>query len=207
MYLGQNSKVSLLKNEPDFLRDGHLNVRLGFTSNSAEKGGAIFVADNINDRVICQGATKDINLAECFIPTLRVYTQFANETFINIDTFFTNNTARQSGSEIYGGLLDHCTTSLGAELYIYWSFFNVTWHGFDYIKAIPHKLNRLLTTVDMSHPDYLINNISKSDVMGLISSDGILKFCSDNVISPNHSHPGVLINKGELFTVSVACSS
>ena len=67
---------------------------------------------------------------------------------------------------------------------------------------LPRKSNRLLTT--RSHPDYIINNITKFDVIRLISSDGILEFCLDNVISPNHSHPDVSINKGELFTVSVA---
>ena len=77
-------------------------------------------------------------------------------------------------------------------------------YGFDYIK-VTTQIEQIVdySQYEISHPDYLINNISKSDVKELISSDGILKFCSDNVISPNHSHPAVSINKGELFTVSV----
>ena len=69
MYLGQNSKIQILKNEPDYVRDDNLHVRLAFTSNSAEKGGAIYVADNTNDGVLCQGADREVNQAECFIQT------------------------------------------------------------------------------------------------------------------------------------------
>ena len=93
-----------------------------------------------------------------------------------------------------------------AELYlILWKQpYNKTIYGFDYIKATT-QIEQIVdySPYARSHPQYLINNITKSDVKELISSDGILKFCSDNVLSPNHRHPGVLINKGELFTVSV----
>ena len=71
IYLGQNSKIYLLKNEPD---RGNLNVRLDFTNNSAEKGSAIYVADNTNDGALCHRANTEINQAECFIQTLMSYT-------------------------------------------------------------------------------------------------------------------------------------
>ena len=73
MYLGQNSKIQLLKNEPDYVRDDNLHVRLDFTSNSAEKGGAIYVAHNTIDGVLCQRADRKVNQAECFIQTLHKY--------------------------------------------------------------------------------------------------------------------------------------
>ena len=206
MYLGQNSQISLLKNEPDYVCDDNLNVRLDFTSNSAENGGAIFVADNTYDGVLCQGAHTEINQAECFIQTLSAYSSVTiGANFVFINTFFTNNTAHQSGSDIYGGLLDQCTTAPSAELHTWRFEHKSSWYGFNYIKATT-QIEQIIdySQYAKSHPYYLINNISKSDVMGLISSDGILKFCSDNVISPNHGHPGVSINKGELFTVSVA---
>ena len=206
MYLGQNSKIQLFKNKPDYLRDDNLHVRLDFTSNTARKGGAIYVADNSNDGVHCQGANREINQAECFIQTLKTYINLYSFRITFINTFFTNNTAHQSGSDIYGGLLDRCTINQDAELTLFWTqpYDYKTTYGFDYIKATTN----IEQIVDYSqharsHPEYPFNNISKSDVMGLISSDGILKFCSDNVISPNHSHPTVSINKGDLFTVSV----
>ena len=204
MYLRQNSKIPLVKNELDYVWDENLNLRLDFTSNSAEKGGAMYIAHNANDGVVCQGADREVNQAECFIQTLSPVNKITSNNFVYVNTFFTNNTAYQSGSAIYGGLLDQCTINPSAELNIWLLEHKSYWNGFDYIKAttqIEQSIN--YSQYAISHPDYLINNISKSDVIGLISSDGILKFCSDNVISPNHSHPTVSINKGELFTVSV----
>ena len=205
MYLGQNSNISLVKGEPDYVSSDDLNVRLDFTNNSAEKGGAIFVADNTNDGVLCQGANTDIHQqqAECFIQTLK-YDHFSVRSITYINTFFTNNTALQSGSDIYGGQLDRCTISRYAELvYGYPEYKNSS--GFDYIKATT-QIEQIIdySQYARSHPDYLINNITNSDVARLISSDVILKFCVDNVVSPNYTHPNVSINKGELFTVSVA---
>ena len=205
MYLGQNSNISLAKNEPDYVSSDDLNVRLDFTNNSAEKGGAIYVADNTNDGVICQGANTDIHQdqADCFIQTLKVG-HFSVRSITYINTFFTNNTALQSGSDIYGGQLDRCTISLDAELvYGYPEYKNSS--GFDYIKATT-QIEQIIdySQYARSHPDYLINNITNSDVIGLISSDVILKFCMDNVLSPNYTHPNVSKYKGELFTVSVA---
>ena len=190
MYLGQNSKIQLLKNEPDYVRDDNLHVRLDFTSNSAKKGGAIYVAQNTIDGVLC-------HQAECFIQTLASYDILNRADITYINTFLTNNTALISGSDIYGGLLDQCTISLDAEQIL-------SSNGFDYIKAstqIEHIID--YSPYARSHPEYLINNITKSDVKKLISSDGILNFCSNHILSPNHSHPAVSINKGELFTVSV----
>ena len=199
VYLGQNSKIQLLKNEPDYVGNDNLHVRLDFTSNTAKKGGAIYVAHNTNDGVLCQGADREVNQAECFIQILRTYNIVNGTNITYINTFLTNNTALISGSDIYGGLLDQCTISLNAERVHVLSL-----HGFDYIKATT-QIEQIIdySQYARSHPDYLINNISKSDVKELISSDGILNFCSNHVISPHHSHPAVSINKGELLTVSV----
>ena len=206
MYLGQNSKIQILKNEPDYVRDDNLHVSLDFTSNSAEKGGAIYVAHNTNDGVLCQVADREINQAECFIQTLGTYNTRNNTNTTYINTFLTNNTALISGSDIYGGLLDQCTMNPDAELHlILWKQpYNKTIYGFDYIKATT-QIEQIVdySPYARSHPQYLINKITKSDVKELISSDGILNFCSNHVLSPNHSHPAVLINKGELFTVGV----
>ena len=199
MYLGQNSKIQLLKNEPDYVWDDNVHVRLDFTSNFAEKGGAIYVAHNTIDGVLCQGANTEVDQAECFIQTLRTYITVNSSNITYINTLLTNNTALISGSDIYGGLLDQCTMNPSAELYLYIQTEEL--YGFDYIKATT-QIEQIVPYA-RSHPDYLINNITKSDVIELISSDGILNFCSDNVISPNYSHPDVSINKGELFTVSV----
>ena len=72
IYLEQNSKIYVQKHEPEATYNT-IQVRLYFTSNSAEKGGAIFVADNTNDGVICQGANTEIYQTECFLQTLGLH--------------------------------------------------------------------------------------------------------------------------------------
>ena len=206
MYLGRYSKIRLLKNVPEYVRDDNFYVRLEFTSNSAEKGGAIYVADSNNDGVLCQGVNKEINVEECFLQTLSTYTRITRKGLTFINTFFTNNTAQKSGGDIYGGLLDQCTINQLAELAIWFPGYSVlNMSGFNYIKAttqIEHIVD--YNQYARTHPDYLVKNISTRDVMGLISSNGILEFCLDNILSPNYEHSSVEINKGELFTVSLA---
>ena len=204
IYLEQNSKIYVQKNEFEYFSDRRL-VRLDFTSNSADKGGAIFIADNTNDGVICQGANTEIYQTECFIQTLGLYQTVVVKFFFNlINTFFSNNTAHQSGSDIYGGLLDRCTINQNAELVRYFpKFRNLS--GFDYVKAT----TQIEQITDYSQyqtqgPDYFIESISRSDVKTLISSTAVrVEFCLNNVISPNYSHPNVSIKKGEMFTVSL----
>ena len=203
IYLEQNSKIYVQKYERED-HDTGLKVSLDFTSNSAEKGGAIFVADNTNDGVICQGGNTEIYQTECFIQTLGLQgnTYFYKSNLINI--LFSNNTAHQSGSDIYGGLLDRCTINQNAEVvHLYPEFKNSS--GFDYVKATTQIEQITDYNIYYYHtPDYFIENISRSDVKELISSDAVrVEFCLNNVISPNFSHPNVSIKKGEMFTVSL----
>ena len=206
VYLEQNAKIYIRKNvsEPDHESLHHNNssfvkkVSLDFTSNSAEKGGAIYVADN----TLCQGAITESYQTECFVQTLGFYpkTMFYHNY---INTFFTNNTAHQSGSDIYGGLLDRCTINPTAELVnnnpMYKGF-----DGFDYNKATTQIEQIADYSPRPNLTDYLIRSISRSDVKGLISSDAVrVEFCFDNIISPNYSHLNVSIKKGQTFTVSL----
>ena len=205
IYLEQNSKIYVQKYEPES-RNTEVKVRLDFTSNSAEKGGAIFVADNTNDGVICQGANTEIYQAECFLQTLGLYqTVFYVIYYINI--LFSDNTAHQSGSDIYGGLLDRCTINQNTELVkirLSQAVKNLL-NGFDYVKATTQI--EQITDYNKYYyqtPEYFIENISRSDVKELISSDAVrVEFCLNNVISPKYSHPNVSIKKGEMFTVSL----
>ena len=202
IYLEQNSKIYVQKHEPE--DHTRIQVRLDISGNSAEKGGAIFVADNTIDGVICQGANTEIYQAECFLQTLEVYpfSESVDYQSINlINTFFSDNTAHQSGSDIYGGLLDRCTINQNAELVYYFPEYKKL-SGFDYVKST----TQIKQITDYSHrhtPDYFIGRISRSDVKELISSDAVrVEFCLNNIISPNYSHPNVSIKKGEMFTVS-----
>ena len=179
IYLEQNSKIYVRKHKPEFRSIGP-KVRLVFTSNSAKKGGAIFVADNTNDGAICQGANTEIYQTECFIQTLGLHQTVVSRRGYNlINTLFSDNTAHQSGSDIYGGLPDRCTINQNAELTHHFQRFKHP-SGFDYVKAT--------TKIEPK----------------LISSDAVrVEFCLNNVISPNYSHPNISIKKGEMFTVSL----
>ena len=149
--------------------------------------------------------------AECFLQTLGVYSYTVQHmNFLN--TNFTNNIAHQSGSDIYGGLLDRCTINPLAEINNIATFLT---NGFDYIKAIT-QIEQIINygtiigdyvrdnNTYLYIPDLFVKAISNSDVKGLISSDAVqIQFCQDNVTSSNYSHPNILIAKGGLFTVSL----
>ena len=127
VYLQQSSKLYLFKKKPE-----HQSyfVRLVINNNSAEYGGGIFVADDTESGACRVGATKSdatkIIFADCFIQTIRLHSaKSINQNYFN--TFMTNNTATQSGADIYGGLLDRCIASKNAE-------YNISLNGLDYIR-------------------------------------------------------------------------
>ena len=75
-------------------------------------GGAIYVADDTNS-----GACSSDS--ECFIQTLAInlYSD-SNNTYGLVNILFSGNTASEKGANLFGGLLDRCTLSQFAELYI-----------------------------------------------------------------------------------------
>ncbi|XP_064388740.1 uncharacterized protein LOC135336804 [Halichondria panicea] len=141
IYLRQSSKIYILKRDLE-LELGKTLVILEIYSNTAQYGGGIFVADSTESGV-CRGedvtTAGDLTQTECFIQTLDLYGYYNNsikdvipllevltgfneevkcyKSAINYrNTFLTNNTASQSGADIYGGLLDRCTVDVSAEL-------------------------------------------------------------------------------------------
>ncbi len=123
VYLQQNSKLYLFKEYHENLskpRSQSYYVKLMINNNSAQYGGGIFVADD-TQRSACNGVateTQTILFADCFIQTIKLYeySYLCNSNYFN--TFVTNNTAIQSGADIYGGLLDRCTADKNAEYQI-----------------------------------------------------------------------------------------
>ncbi|XP_064389004.1 uncharacterized protein LOC135337044 [Halichondria panicea] len=121
VYLQQSSKLYLFKTNIKYRNQGRY-VKLMINNNLAQYGGGIFVADD-TQRSACGGgvteydATQNI-FADCFIQTIKLY-EFGSGLIINYyNTFMTNNTATQSGADIYGGLLDRCSISQSAEYHI-----------------------------------------------------------------------------------------
>ncbi len=117
VYLQQSSKLYLFKTKEEFQAQDRY-VKLTINNNLAQYGGGIFVADDTESGACKGGATEDdatqTIFADCFIQTIKLYGRDrSNPNYF--DTFMTDNTATQSGADIYGGLLDRCTASQNAE--------------------------------------------------------------------------------------------
>ena len=91
---------------------------LSFTSNSADRGGAIYV-DDVGSNFCSSLSSVSTFHDECFIQTIAAYksasdwdTSTAN--FANI--YFDDNIASDGGAVLYGGLLDRCTLDKFAEI-------------------------------------------------------------------------------------------
>ena len=130
VHLLQSSKLYVFKQVENYqYKTQYWYVKLLIHNNSAQYGGGIFVADETESA--CKGgaaedddATQTIS-ADCFIQTIKqYYTDTYNASYFN--TFMTNNTASQSGADIYGGLLDRCTANQNAE-------YHISSNGLDYI--------------------------------------------------------------------------
>ncbi|XP_064388888.1 probable outer membrane protein pmp6 [Halichondria panicea] len=123
VYLQKSSKLYLFKTVEvyQYYRTQDRYVKLMINNNLAQYGGGIFVADD-TQRSACGGrvtenvATHSI-FAGCFIQTIKLY-ELGYSDLNYFNTFMTNNTATQSGADIYGGLLDRCTISQSAEYHI-----------------------------------------------------------------------------------------
>ena len=126
-----NAKVYILKRfvkiETSEVRSANL---LLFSTNSANYGGAMYVADDTNS-AMCASTSYTMHSAptECSIQTLALHGELYNE-LIRGDILFIENYAYYSGSTLFGGLLDRCTVSPFAEVY---SFISLIQFGSDAI--------------------------------------------------------------------------
>ena len=91
-----------------------------YIENSANYGGAIYVADNTTTGTCASSKVQTITTSlqtECFIQILQPVTE--NKTYPHIEEYliFEQNFANVSGANLYGGLLDRCTLySLGKNI-------------------------------------------------------------------------------------------
>ena len=163
MYLQQSSKLYLFKMYPNFRQK--LFVKLMINNNLAQYGGGIFVADDTQRSACGGGVTEDDDthtiFADCFIQTIKLYLHSGLNYF---STFMTNNTATQSGADIYGGLLDRCTINQNAE-------YEISSNG--------------------STLDYINNTIKSSTELSISSGTVQVMFCNysqNDYVSPRKGH-------------------
>ncbi len=164
VYLQQSSKLYLFKKGFEHhLTDQY--VKLMINNNLAQYGGGIFVADGTERSTCGRGATETeatrTTFADCFIQTIKLYQwELKNPNYFN--TFMTNNTATQSGADIYGGLLDRCTISQNAQ-------YNISLNG--------------------SGLSYINNTIKSSTELSISSKPVQVMFCNfDYIISTKKGH-------------------
>ena len=107
IYLEQSSKLYVLMVSEDI---GKVDV-IVFTSNSAEYGGAVYVADETNSGTCSSKSFEQYSpKTECFIELLPHQSGYYGNNDVEV-TVFEDNLAYISGSDLFGGLLDRCTIS------------------------------------------------------------------------------------------------
>ena len=177
-----NAKLYVLKPYTSKRNDETLYA-LRFTSNMAEYGGAVYVADNTNS-VTCASTSYRTHYTstECFMQTLVLHGTISSNVNL-VNTNFTDNYAEVSGSTLYGGLLDRCTVSPSAEVYI----------QFDYDATQPGV---------MSGAEY-ITSITNIEAISINSDSVRICFCNGKEHDCGQKPAPVYVSKGGNFTVSL----
>ena len=166
---------------------------LYFVSNSADRGGAIYVEDETN-----YGTCSTFNLlsstSNCFIQVLTAYETPRNIYDIT-SVKFESNKAVSSGSILFGGLLDRCTPRPDAEI----------------LKEINHINHNPLYFIPTVYGFTYFQNISNIEHDDEVNTPWVISslpvrvcFCQpDN--KPNCSfEPDTLrVEKGEKFNISL----
>ena len=170
------------------LESKHFQYEILFTGNSAtSKGGAIYVNDSTYPSVCASKSYMDYDVhAECFLQILHDDEDIGIQNS-NKHVSFTGNTANDSGSILYGGLLDRCTVNPMATVY------DRTFHSDQDIRPL-HAL------------EYFGNVTDFSDQFDAIASDSLrVCFCYENETDCERELPenDIHVNRGEKFNITV----
>ena len=177
IYLEMNSKIYGLESS-------HFEYKILFTRNNAElNGGAIYVNDSTYPSVCASKSYADYDVhTECFFQILH---DDEDTGIFNSTISFINNTANNSESILYGGLLDRCTVSPMAAIY------NRTFHSSHNITPC-HAL---------TYFQNVTGTIDESDAFA--SKSLRVCFCKENEPDCNYEWPTVNVMRGEKFNITV----
>lgn len=226
-FLDSNSKIYINKMEREVIM-GRKNVILNIEYNEAMIGGAVYIEDATTTGSLCKRAPsvnkEPLIPVQCFLQSIQLYLtpplgEFkfissplgdfnftATTTYNNVQ--FSNNTAKDTGSAIYGGLLDRCAVNPLSEVSNNQE--NITlYNGFDYIKLLVDFQGlidyRALRMETENYPQNIIQSISKEQVYKLITSQAVkLCFCTQRGIDCDYSPSTIWTKKGETFWISLA---
>ena len=99
-----------------YIRNHDSQCHVNFTGNKAVLGGAIFINDSTTAGICDSNSLSSTSVkTECFLQKFYFIDEGYNKTNTVIPMtsiiYFTNNFANESGSILFGGLLDRCTIS------------------------------------------------------------------------------------------------
>ena len=187
MYFEASSQLTILKStDTDITKTINLYVTLA-NNTAHEFGGGFFVADETNAG-ICNSAlsmTQSLG-SDCFLQVI--------DTFkINLILFetrslvlFMSNNSAESGSNIYGGLLDRCTVSAAARLRV------------GDIQA------GKIETRDIKNGISILREAGNFTDLDTMASDPVrMCFCLNNQPDCSYKHPTINITKGGSFVIPV----
>jgi predicted outer membrane repeat protein len=187
VYLALTSQLHIIKSGNNYTRTLY---SVYFTANSANYGGAVYVADDTNSQQCASVSYMNLSVdTECFLQVISpVSIDLMMYNYISIN--FAQNTAKISGSTLYGGLLDRCTLDPKAEI----SLANV---------QIKNHTGGPVQGLDF------FKNVSEIDVIDqhAISSNPV-SICFCDIEDPAmhdctiESH-SINVRKGQMFNVSV----
>ena len=145
-------------------------LQLFFVGNRAARGGALYFIDVIS---LTYCSDEQITTGECFF---EVSSLPENPAKADVYLVFTNNSAQEAGTVLYGGMLDTCTFTSG-----------------------PYDgTNGLVVFEDIS----AVN--SEDDVTSTVSSDPFrICLCENNTINCGLESPPLFKSPGESFNISV----
>ena len=169
----QSSKLYVLMVSEDV---GKVDV-IEFTGNSADYGGAVYVADETNSGTCASTSSQQYSTkTECFIELLPHHDGLFDINNIEV-TVFKENQAYVSGSDLFGGLLDRCTIS-------------------------PLAAKNSHQTSIMDGTSYFLD-VSNIDRLDTISSAPVrVCFCNEDKQPDCGYHPPIVnVKRGETFAV------
>ena len=175
-----NSKLNVLIRKQYYSDEPYYT--LIFSSNSADYGGAIYVADDTNSGTCASTLYKEHSTSnECFMQVIVLnYRYISHRNHMNIK--FTQNFALSRGSNLYGGLFDRCTLSP-------FSRFKLKWQHPD--------------PVDIIGLLYFTTISNTTDLESISSSPVRVCFCNNSQPDCNYWPPPIQTQRGKKFKVSL----
>ena len=186
LYLEANAKLYIWKYGTQLLSNDAYSI-IVFANNSADFGGAIFVADSSNigtceSNIYTITEAKYTGAIECFVQTLDVQLAIDSEyNLVGIE--FEYNYADHSGSNLFGGLLDRCIASPFAEV------------------RFKESLTLAKVINGISYLRHITNNSIQLD--SISSYPMKICFCEEDVPNCSHQPPKQKVMKGQMFTVTL----